>query len=479
MRTLFDARARMSRSSRSSCGSRGPRSSLTTFIVTRIAIRTVSVLALAAVFSACSTGVVRPSTDPAAAAMLAERRAAAVTDSVRAVLNRGVIDSAYPAAFAVIGNSRTVYAALGVGALEPVEARPAPSPTDSTGSTNGSTVQSSVSAAAASVPVTDSTVWDLASLTKVIGTTSAVLQLVAEGRVQLDAPASRYLPRWKSAATDSITVRHLLTHSAGLPAWRPLYKEAWSAEEAMQQVYATLPDTSPGVRYVYSDLGFILLGEIVREVSGLPLDSYVLSRVFLPMGMRETRFLPSALWRSRTAPTEIDPWRQRQLRGEVHDENSFQLGAVSGHAGLFSTARDLTRFAQTLLRDGWTLPRRGNDALADSTQVLDSNTLRAFSQRQSIAGSHRALGWETPTGTNSAGSRLTAAAFGHTGFTGTSIWIDPAQDLFVLLLTNRVNPTRQRQGIGRVRSSLADAVVGALNVTAPPAAPVGQARDRE
>lgn len=371
------------------------------------------------------------------------RRQSVVRDSVQAVLTRALIDSAFPAAWAVVGSQSTIYASLGVGALEPMAM-----PTN--GARNGG--------APAAAAVTDSTVWDLASLTKVVGTTSSVLQLVAEGRVSLDAPATQYLPRWTAARANEVTIRHLLSHSAGLPAWRPLYKEAWSAEEAMAQVYATGPDTTPGSRYVYSDLGFILLGEVVREVSGLPLDSYVLSRVFLPTGMRETRFLPSALWRSRTAPTEIDPWRQRHLRGEVHDENAFQLGQVAGHAGLFTTARDLTRFAQMLLRGGWV--EGPNGARVD---ILPEATLRTFRARQPFGGAHRALGWETPTGTNSAGQRLSGGAFGHTGFTGTSLWIDPERDVFVLLLTNRVNPTRQRSGIGPARSALADAVVGALD----------------
>jgi CubicO group peptidase (beta-lactamase class C family) len=356
-----------------------------------------------------------------------------VTDSVRAVLARGYADSAYPAAWAVVGGAEAVYVSTGVGII-----------TDPPAAT----------------PVTDSTVWDLASLTKVVGTTSAMLQLVASGAVMLDAPAVRYLPRWRAVGADAVTIRHLLTHSAGLPAWRPLYKEAWSAEEALAQVYATGPDTLPGARYVYSDLGFILLGEVVREVSGLPLDSYLLSRVFLPAGMRETRFHPPQLWRSRTAATEIDPWRQRHLRAEVHDENAWQLGAVAGHAGLFSTARDLTRFAQLLLRGG-----AATGAAGEPVPVLDRDLLAQFRARQPLGGAHRALGWETATGSNSGGQRLSADAFGHTGFTGTSLWVDPANDLFVLLLTNRVNPTRQRSGIGQVRPALADAVVGALETS--------------
>lgn len=399
--------------------------------------------ALLIVVSACA----RPATSgPATPIDLAGLRQSLVRDSVQAVLRRALADSAFPAAWAVVGNSSSIYASLGVGALEPMHA---PAPGGGNGPSNGG--------AHLATPVTDSTVWDLASLTKVIGTTSAMLQLVADGRVDLDAPATRYLPRWTAARASEVSIRHLLSHAAGLPAWRPLYKEAWSAEEALAQVYATGPDTTPGARYVYSDLGFILLGEVVREVSGLPLDSYVLSRVFLPSGMRETRFLPSALWRTRTAPTEIDPWRQRHLRGEVHDENAFQLGQVAGHAGLFTTARDLTRFAQLLLRGGWTTSETG--ARLD---ILPEATLRTFRARQPFGGAHRALGWETPTGGNSAGRRLSREAFGHTGFTGTSLWVDPERDVFVLLLTNRVNPTRQRSGIGPARSALADAVVGAL-----------------
>lgn len=413
---------------------------------------TALVLSSAALLSACRATAVHPSVDPLAEARLTARRQRVVTDSVQHVLARGLRDSAYPAAYAVIGSSRTIYASLGVGSLEPT------------------TTPEFMSTPA--LTVSDSTIWDLASLTKVLATTSAVLQLVADRRVQLDAPARQYLPRWRAPGTDSVTVRHLLTHSSGLPAWRPLYKEAWSAEEAMAQVYATAPDTAPGMQYVYSDLGFILLGELVAHVSGVPLDSYVLANVFLPLDMRETRFHPSALWRSRTAPTEVDPWRQRWLRGEVHDENSYKLGAVAGHAGLFSTARDLTRLAQALLLSGWSdsLPEtlllavRGRDL-----SVFDAATVQAFTQRQSVVpGSHRALGWETPNGRNSGGQRLSPLAFGHTGFTGTSIWMDPAQDLFVILLTNRVNPTRERSGIGGVRPALADAVVGALKAVAVP-----------
>ena len=274
----------------------------------------------------------------------------------------------------------------------------------------------------------------------------------------------RYLPRWRGERKAGVTVRHLLTHSSGLPAWRPLHKEATSPDDALALVYATEPDTAPGARYLYSDLGAILLGEIVQQVTGRPLDAYVAERVFAPLGMRDTRYRPPAADLARVAPTEFDPWRGRQLRGEVHDENAAALGGVAGHAGLFGTAHDLARFARMYL---------GRGAL-DGGRVLDAAVATRFTVRQDSALSHRALGWETPTGQNSAGQRMTPRAFGHTGFTGTSLWIDPGRDLFVLLLTNRVNPTRQNTKIGAVRSRLADAVVAAAGGHASPPSPTGR-----
>lgn len=348
-----------------------------------------------------------------------------VLDSVRAVLDRAVLDGAFPGAYAVVGTRRGIVAEYGAGRLDSADAT-AP---------------------------TSRTVWDLASLTKVVGTTSAMLQLVGSGRVALDSPVVRYLPEWRVAGAERVTVRHLLSHNAGLPAWRALYKESDTPDEAMQLILATPLDTVPGVRFLYSDMGFILLGRIVERVSGRPLVEYGPREVFGPAGMRETRYLPPASWHGRTAPTEQDPWRQRKLRGEVHDENAARLGGVAGHAGLFSTATDLARFARLYLNGG----------ILDGIRVFDSATVAAFTRVQDSTVSKRALGWETPTGRNSAGAKLSPLAFGHTGFTGTSIWMDPAQDLFVVLLTNRVNPTRQNTRIGAVRSGLADAVSAAMS----------------
>ena len=343
-------------------------------------------------------------------------------DTLRVILDRAVRDSAFPGAYAVVGTSKGIVADYGAGRID----------------------------WAADAPVPNArTLWDLASLTKVIALTSAVARLVDGGLVDLDAPVQRYLPEFAGAGKERVTVRHLLTHSSGLPSWRPLHKEATAPEERRALVLATPLDTAPGARYVYSDLGAITLGFLIERVAKQPLDQFVARRVFEPLGMRDTRYRPDSSLLARIAPTEIDPWRQRHLRGEVHDENAFALGGVSAHAGLFSTGHDLARLARMYL---------GGGAL-DGRRFLARRTLERFTAVQDTAISRRALGWETPTGSNSAGRYLGRRAFGHTGFTGTSMWMDPERDLFVILLTNRVNPSRQNARISRVRVALADAVV--------------------
>lgn len=345
-----------------------------------------------------------------------------MSDSLDAILRRGVADSAFPGAIAVVGTRDGVLIQRSAGRLD----------------------------WAPSSEPSDQTLWDLASLTKVVALTTSVMILVDEKRLDLDASVRQYLPEWRGPNKDRVRVRHLLTHSSGLPAWRPLYKEAASRADALAIVLATPLDTVPGARMVYSDLGAILLGEIVQRVSGEPLDRFAARRVFEPLGMRDTQFRPAPGLRVRAAPTEVDPWRQRHLRGEVHDENAFALGGVSGHAGLFSTARDLARFARALLSGG----------ALDGIRLVSDATLARFTARQDSLLSHRALGWETATGSNSGGRFASARAFGHTGFTGTSLWIDPELGRFVILLTNRVNPTRERFGIATVRTRVADLVFG-------------------
>jgi beta-N-acetylhexosaminidase len=344
-----------------------------------------------------------------------------IGDSLRSLLDSAVADSAFPGAFAIVGRHDRVLAEYGAGHLDwAPSSRP-----------DGHTL------------------WDLASLTKVVALTSAMMQLVETGRVELDAPVQRYLPAWRGPNKERVTVRQLLTHSSGLPAWRPIYKETDRPDSAMALVLATALDTLPGVRMVYSDLGAILMGEIVRAVTGERIDAYFARQVAGPLGLRETLYLPPSSLVPRIAPTEVDPWRQRQLRGEVHDENAFVLGGVSAHAGLFSTGYDLARFARLYLNGG----------ALDGVRIFSAATIRQFTTVQDSTFSNRALGWETPTGHNSAGHLMQRPAFGHTGFTGTSIWIDPAHDLFVVLLTNRVDPTRANLKITRWRQALADLVM--------------------
>ncbi len=301
--------------------------------------------------------------------------------------------------------------------------------------------------------VTTSTVYDLASLTKVIGLTTALMQLVAEGKVALDTPAVRYVPQFRDSA---VTIRQLLTHSSGLPAWKPLFQQAQGRAEMFALVDAEPLEAPPGTRMAYSDLGAIVLTQVVENVTGERLDRYLRAHLFRPLDMRDTRYLPPVSWRSRIAPTEMDTtWRHRLIRGEVHDENADAMGGVSGHAGLFSTAPDLVKFAQMLLGYGRTDgPPHGRTA-----RIVDSATVAMFTRVQDPALSSRALGWDTPSKGSSAGDLLSPRAFGHTGFTGTSIWIDPEQDLFVILLTNRVYPTRQNDQVLKIRGEVANLAV--------------------
>jgi CubicO group peptidase (beta-lactamase class C family) len=350
---------------------------------------------------------------------------AALHDTLQAILTQGVIDSAFPGAIAVIGNHDGPLVTVAAGHLDW-----APSP----------------------VP-TDRTLWDLASLTKVVGMTSAMMQLVEQGKVDLDAPVQRYLPEWKGANKEKVTVRDLITHRSGLPAFKTYYKLNLSPDSTLALFMNTPLDTLPGVRMVYSDIGAILLGKIVERVSGETLDRYLAEHVFRPLGMLDTQYRPDSSLLSRIAPTERDPWRGRLVHGEVHDENAYALGGVSGHAGLFSTAHDLSRLAQAYLNGG----------VLDGARLAKASTIRQFTTVEDSSFSSRALGWDTPSDRSSAGHFITRPAFGHTGFTGTSLWIAPQYDLYVLLLTNRVNPTRERSGIGRVRVQVADAAMKAFD----------------
>lgn len=303
-------------------------------------------------------------------------------------------------------------------------------------------------------PVTADTLYDLASLTKVVATTTMAMILVDEGKLDLDQPVRELLPGFQGPGKEAVTMRHLLTHSSGLAALAPLYKEIEGRPAYLERIQAMDLVYPTGSRSLYSDLGIILLGEILEKTAGQPLDTFVEERVFAPLGMRATQFRPPAELRPRIAPTEEDPWRGRLVHGEVHDENAFAMGGVAPHAGLFGTAGDLARFAQMLLNGG----------TLDGHRIVSRETVDLFTRRAGIPGSDRALGWDTKSAEgSSAGTLFSPDSFGHTGFTGTSMWMDPERQLFVILLTNRVHPTRENNLIREVRPAVADAVVRALS----------------
>jgi len=345
---------------------------------------------------------------------------AAIRDSVRRILDRALRDSAFPGAIAVVGRRNGVIAEYAVGHLDWAPGSPA---------------------------VDAHTLWDMASLTKVVGMTSGLMQLVAAKRIDLDAPVQRYLPDWKGPNKERVLVRQLSTHTSGLPAFKAYDQITHDPDSLAKLMFATPLDTTPGAKMVYSDIGAYLLGRIVEQVSGQSLDLYLHDHVFEPAGMHESMFRPPFALFPRIAPTEYDSTqRHRLVRGMVHDERAYYLGGVSAHAGLFSSASDMTRFAHMMMSGG----------TIDGRNVIPAATIAQFTKRQ-VA--DRALGWQKPDGSNSAGHKMSEEAFGHTGFTGTSIWMDPKNDVFVLLLTNRVNPTRNNGKIGRVRTQLADAVM--------------------
>jgi CubicO group peptidase (beta-lactamase class C family) len=275
------------------------------------------------------------------------------------------------------------------------------------------------------------------------------MQLYEQGKVSLDAPLQRYIPEWQGPHKELVTIRHLITHTSGLPAFKAYDRETHDPDSLAKLMFSTPLDTLPGVRMVYSDIGAYMLGRLVERLSGETLDEYVLNDVFRPLGMNETMYRPPASLKPRIAPTEIDSVRGGKVWGVVHDERAYYLGGVSAHAGIFSSAHDLARFARMYLNRG----------TLDGVRILRPETIELFTTRQV---QNRALGWQKPDGSNSAGHLMSEAAFGHTGFTGTSIWVDPTRDVFVILLSNRVNPTRANNKIGRVRVALADAVMSTM-----------------
>lgn len=300
-------------------------------------------------------------------------------------------------------------------------------------------------------PMTADTIFDLASLTKCIATATSVMRLVQEGRVRLNDPVSAYLPEFAQNGKRDITVRELLTHYSGLAPDLDL-KTVWQGRStAFKMAMEQTPENPPGSRFVYSDINFIVLGFLVESVTGVALNDYAAENVFAPLGMGHTRFLPPADWKPRLAPTEYDE-NGAMLRGVVHDPTARRMGGVAGHAGLFSTADDLAIFAQEMLH---------------GSRVLNRATIEKMTtpQQPANAASLRGLGWDidSPYASNR-GELLPVGSFGHTGFTGTSIWMDPVTDTCIILLTNAVHP-RGGKSVVSLRSRVATAVVDGLELS--------------
>lgn len=346
----------------------------------------------------------------------------------RRVLSAAVIDHAFPAAVVEVGTQDRVLWSEAFGTLTwELDA----APTDR------------------------ATIFDLASLTKVIATTTLAMRLVDAGHLDLDESIGVRIADWRGLDREGVTLRDLLAHCSGLTAWLPLFRDHSGRVEILRTI-STLPlEYAPRSRAIYSDLGFMVAGFIVEDGGGAPLRDQLqrLMERVVPAGDQLAFDVPPAL-RTRTAPTEVDPWRGRLLVGEVHDENAWALGGAAGHAGLFGTTGAVGAFAQTMLR---ALQGEATSWLAEPSLI------REFVKPSPIPGSSRALGWDTMRPTSSCGRLMSASAIGHTGFTGTSLWIDPSRGIYVVLLTNRVHPSRSNDRIREVRPALHDAVMRAID----------------
>jgi CubicO group peptidase (beta-lactamase class C family) len=360
-------------------------------------------------------------------------RAAAVLEAARA-------DGAFPAASVEVGSREAVFWRDAFGRLTWDASSPA---------------------------ATRNTIFDLASLTKVLATSTLAMRAVDDRVLRLEDRVADWIPDWRGEDRAGVTVENLLTHASGLTAYLPYYRDLSGRAEFEAAIATSALEFSPGSRSVYSDLGFMLLGFILEGarsrsagvargmVEATALLDAQFRRVATYVTADPLAFRPPRAWRDRTAPTEADSWRGRTLVGEVHDENTWALGGVAGHAGLFGTAGAVGAFARAVLH-----------TLHGTAVLARPETMRRFTQRANVPGSSRAFGWDTMLPTSSCGTRLSPSAFGHTGFTGTSLWIDPERDLYVVLLTNRVHPSRTNEKIRAVRPKFHDAVIEAVGAGA-------------
>ena len=327
-------------------------------------------------------------------------------------------------------------------------------------------------------PMHSSTIFDLASLTKPLATTLGIMLLVNEKKVHLDDQVNRFLPTFAGFANTPTKIRHLLHHTSGLPAWSPYYEDviqcAMSGKTGfvgsqvcksyiLEQVYREAPLSAPGTQALYSDVGFMVLGELIETISGSNLDVFFHERIFQPLKLRSATFIDLTAfpkWRiqlkeDEIASTELCPWRKKVLRGEVHDDNAFAMGGVAGHAGLFSSAQDIHTIVTQLDRC-----LRGCDSFLPQGLVHEF-----FTKDDSVPHSTHALGWDTPAPEkSSSGIHFSRRSVGHLGFTGTSLWWDLDKNCHVILLTNRVHPNRNNEKIKQFRPYIHDLIMQAINL---------------
>lgn len=304
-----------------------------------------------------------------------------------------------------------------------------------------------------SVAVGTGTIYDLASVTKAVATTTAAMVLYERGELDLEMPVRNVIPEFatEDPRRDEVTIHMLLAHSSGLPAYEKLFLQSRTREELLRAAYEMRLVAEPGLQAEYSDIGFIVLGEALARIADQPLDHLCQHEIFGPLGMAHTVYRPPAVWRNAIPPTVDDRnFRHRIIQGEVHDENASVLGGVAGHAGVFSTAADVATFAHAMLNGG--------------RPILRPETVALFTRRETAPeGTSRTMGWDTPSKPSQSGTLLSASAFGHLGYTGTSLWIDPEKQLSITLLTNRTWPDNQNQAIKQVRPRFHDAIVEALS----------------
>lgn len=347
--------------------------------------------------------------------------------NVDSLIISSIKDSVFPGAVLLIGNSDEIFYEKGYGNFTYDEHSPV---------------------------VTPNTIYDIASLTKVIATTTAIMICTDRNLFNPDDKVSNFIPEFEQNNKQSITIKNLLLHNSGIPAYKKYYQLNLQADEILDDIYSLELNYQTGSKIVYSDLGMIVLAKVIEKVMGNSFDRFCREEIFIPLGMKHTFFNPPDSLKYRIAPTEGDDhWRMKLIQGEVHDETASLLGGAAGHAGLFSTANDLSKLIQVILNNG----------KYDDGRLIKEETVKFFTTKHS-GNSTRALGWDTKSITgSSAGKYFDTKSFGHTGFTGTSVWIDPVRNLFIVFLSNRVYPTRENKKIIEFRPKLHDAVVESID----------------